>query len=190
MRVLLAAILLASFAHAQSTAKLDSVSGIPSYCSGVASYANQHPADALLYAAVPQNRDPARDKWHRISAGDRTTNVRDGNSTAAVTVRETRVVLVDATFRNQFGDYTETVTYCFRPGGTLAQLHSELKSFHEGMKVITEMSFSEAGNKIADTTRSFDLQTNKPKPLASTFWQVPPPVFLKVKSLPFPGLSS
>lgn len=156
------------------------------YCSQAEAYARQHRNIALLFSAVPQNTDPARDRWHRLAShGELQTAEKNANSTAVVTRRDDHVILVDATFQNQFGDSVEAVQYCFRTDGTLAHLHSELTSFHGGMKVIRDVAFDEAGKQTSNRLQSFDLETGKPRQLESDFWDFPPPVFLHVSELPF-----
>src|ERR1700677_3244909 len=57
-------------------------------CDSEKSYAAQHKNDALLFSAVPQNQDPARDRWRRLtSRGEFDTAADNGNSTASVWMR-------------------------------------------------------------------------------------------------------
>lgn len=159
------------------------------YCSQAEVYAQHHRKDAALFSAVPQNRDPARDRWHRVaSMVDLQSDIRNANSTALVTMRAAHVIFVQASFQNQFGDSVERVDYCYRPDRSLAHLHSELKSFHGGMRVTREMTFDDSGKTIASAMQSSDLDSGKPRPLPPDFWDFPPPVFLRVTDLPFAKL--
>jgi hypothetical protein len=93
--------------------------------------------------------------------------------------------MADFTFQNQFGDFTQSATYCYREDGSLAQLHATLKSFHAGLGVSRE-SFYDASSRVIDKNQaSWDLVTNEPKALPADFWDQPPPVFLRVSDLPF-----
>jgi hypothetical protein len=155
-------------------------------CDSEKKYAAQHKNDALLFSAVPQNQDPARDRWRRLtSRGEFDAAANNGNSTASVWMRNGKVELVEAVFRNQFGDSTQSVQYCFRPDGTLAQLHSELKSFHSDLRVVREFEFDDAGKQILKTSQSFNLTMGQPQKIPVDFWDFPPPVFARVSDLPF-----
>lgn len=155
-------------------------------CDSAKNYPAQHKNDALLFSAVPQNQDPARDRWRRLTArGEFDAAANNGNSTASVWMRNAKVEFVEAVFRNQFGDSTQSVQYCFRPDGTLAQLHSELKSFHSDLRVVREIEFNDAGKQILKTTQSFNLTSGQPQKIPMDFWDFPPPVFAHVSELPF-----
>jgi hypothetical protein len=165
---------------------IKSANGKGAYCSQVKDYARQHADKALLFMAIPQNRDPARDHWTRISsAAALKAATQNANSSAKVHVRDQHVIFVDFTFQNQFGDSTQTTQYCFRPEGTLAELHSELKSFHGDMSVLRDITFDDAGRRVSQRMQSFDLETGRPKKLPSDFWDFSPPIFLHVGDLPF-----
>jgi hypothetical protein len=174
---------LTAAANAQQTATL-----LPgkTYCSRVEAYARQHRADASLFSAMPQNQDPTRDHWRRVASASLLQDAaRNANSTAMISVRDGHVVYADFTLQNQFGDSTQTTQYCFRPDGTLAQLHSELRSFHGGLRVVREIEFDSDGKQVSKTMQSFDLDTNRPAKVPSDFWDFPPPVFLRANDLPF-----
>jgi hypothetical protein len=102
-----------------------------------------------------------------------------------ITVQDGKVVYADFTFQNQFGDSTQTTQYCFRPDGTLAELQSELKSFHGGVRVVRKMAFDAGGKQLLKTMQSFDLDSNQPVNIPADFWDFPPPIFLHVSDLPF-----
>lgn len=156
------------------------------YCTQAENYAQQHASEALFFTAIPQHTNPARDYWKRAASSIALqTAEKNLDSTAAVTTRDGKVIFANFTFQNQFGDWVETAQYCFRLEGTLAQVHSELRSFHDGMKVIRDATFNEIGIELASTRNSFDLDTGKPAKLPPDFWDFPPPIFLHVSDLPF-----
>lgn len=164
------------------------VTQIAQLCSREKVYTEQHKGDAWRFWAIPQNQNPARDHWRRVTSRSELDNAaKNADSTASVWIRDRKVVLVDAILQNQFGDSTQSVEYCFRADGTLAQLHSDLKSFHGGMRVVREIVFDDAGKQIGKTTRSFDLESGKAKKIPPDFWDFPPPIFLQVSDLPFAG---
>jgi len=140
----------------------------------------------LFFAAVPQNRDPAHDKWHRLpSIEDLRAETANRGNTAVVTEREKVAVLIDFTFQNQFGDSEEFAQYCYRPDGSLAFIHSDLKSYHAGLELVRDAWYSAAGEKSNSSAQTYDLRTRKPSKLPKDFWDMPPPEFLRVKDLPF-----
>jgi len=184
--ILLALVLILAslIAVAQSTNK--TVAQLDQECAAEKTFTQKHPRAALLFSAIPQNENPARDHWQRVtSRNDFDSAAKNGNSTASVWIRNGAVAFVDAIFQNQFGDSKQSVEYCFRPDGTLAQLHSDLKSFHGGLRVVREIVFDDAGKPIVKTTQSFDLESGKPKKIPPDFWDFPPPIFLHVSDLPF-----
>jgi hypothetical protein len=157
-----------------------------SYSSSAEDYARSHNVESLTFSAIPQNADPARDRWHKVASPQELQSaINNANNTASVTLCRGKTIYVDATFQNQFGDSTLRVRYCFRPDGTLSQLHSRLKSFHGGMRVDREMAFDESGHKISNQMQSFDLENGQPTKLAGDFWDFPPPLFLHQADLPF-----
>ena len=103
---------------------------IADYCAGRLAYANQHREAALFVSAIPRNSDPTRDRWRRaISPQDFAAARKNGDSIAILWFLRRKLVWADFAFQNQFGDWINQTTYCYRSDGSLALLDSELKSF-------------------------------------------------------------
>ena len=167
---------------AQDSAK--GATEVSRYCSQAAAYAQKHPAE--LFSATPKNADPGRDRWRKLQSRQQfQTDARNANSTAKVSLRDRHVIFVEAVFQNQFGDSTQAVDYCFRLDGTLAELHSELKSFHGGLRILRSMEYDDAGKQISRTMQSFDLDSGKSVAVPRDFWDFPPPIYRHVADLPF-----
>jgi hypothetical protein len=157
-----------------------------SYCSQAADYAAQNRNTALLFSAVPQNPTAALDRWHPVKTNaELQTKRQNGQSTAVVTVRDGHLIFAVFELNNQFGDSSETAQYCFRADGTLAELRSDLRSYHGDMRVIREAAYTSSGELSRSSTQSSDLTSGKPKAIPSDFWDQPAPVFLHVGDLPF-----
>lgn len=176
-----------SFAQHSPASRADAgtLNKIASYCSAASDYAKQHPDGALLFTAVPQNQDPARDKWHPASSDAFEFAAKNADSTAIASIRNGHVVFVVFSFQNQFGDSDETATYCYHPDGSLAKLHSDLKSYHGGLELVRDISFDATGREISNALHASDLQTHRSIRLPDDFWDLPPPMFLHVGNLPF-----
>ncbi len=156
------------------------------YCAEAAEFAKENPDDALYFSAVAQNRDPARDKWHRVPSSEALKSASaEKNSTAVVSIHGNSPQLVDFVFQNQFGDSEEFAQYCYRPDGTLANIHSDLKSYHAGRELVRDIWFDHSGSKLVSDSQAYDLQTHKPAKLPADFWDLLPPEFLRVSDLPF-----
>ena len=159
---------------------------IADYCAGTLAYANQHRETALFFAAIPRNSDPARDRWRRaISPQDFASAQKNGDSTAILWFLRQKLVWADFTFQNQFGDWINQTTYCYRLDGSLALLHSELKSFHGGLRVVRDSYYAPGSALLSRSQGSWDLTTGKPEPVPPGFWDQPVPVFLHASDLPF-----
>lgn len=144
------------------------------------------PSGQLQFAAVPRNSDPTRDRWRSVASEEaKQQAVKNGDSTASVSLRNGHVLLAQFTFQNEFGDWISYADYCFRPDGTLSHLHAQLDSFHGGVTVIRDLSFDPSGKQIARRQESYALGTRTPEKLDPDFWDQPPPVFRRVKDLPF-----
>lgn len=155
------------------------------YCSKAQTYAAQHATEALRYIAIPQHTNPAQDYWRRAASSIALqTAEKNLDSTAAVTTRDGKVIFAGFIFQNQFGDWVDAANYCFRPDGTLAQMHSELRSFHDGMKVVRVVTFNELGKELSSNLNSFDLESGKPAKVLPDFWDSRPPRFMHVSELP------
>jgi hypothetical protein len=161
-------------------------SGESSYCAEMEKYARAHPQQVLDFSAQPQNRDPARDHWLPVNnEDDFRSKARNGDSTAEVIERNGNVVFARFTYQNQFGDSVEHAQYCFRQDGSLAQLDSEFDSYHGNMKIVRGATYSQEGRRLSHFTHSFDLSRGTPKPMPPDFWDLPAPVFLHTRDLPF-----
>jgi hypothetical protein len=181
---------LAGIAVAPGCAQTTHGKGIPKeiqrYCVAAWEYANENPDSFLYFSAIAQNRDPGRDKWRRLPSLDALKAAsKEADSTAEVSMRDGMPVNVSFTFENQFGDSEEFAQYCYRADGSLAFIHSYLKSYHSNRGVVRDAWFGPSGDKVFSDLRVHDLQTNQIAKLPADFWDLPPPEFMHVSDLPF-----
>jgi hypothetical protein len=163
-----------------------SAPGIAHYCADRATDADHRREAALLFFAVPQNSNPALDRWSRAASQQELEFAeRNGDSTASVSLQTHRPVWINFTFQSQFGDWVTWATYCYRPDGSLAILHSELKSFHGNLRVVRNRYYAPNGRLLSRSENSWDLATNLPKKIPPDFWDQPAPIFLHSSDLPF-----
>jgi len=162
---------------------------IADYCAGRLAYANQHLEAALFVSAIPRNSDPTRDRWRRaISPQDFAAARKNGDSIAILWFLRRKLVWADFAFQNQFGDWINQTTYCYRSDGSLALLDSELKSFHGGLRVVRDSYYAPGAALLSQYQGSWDLGTGKPEQVPPGFWDQAALVFLHASDLLSPGI--
>jgi hypothetical protein len=104
------------------------------------------------------------------------------NSTGAL-------VVADFSLSSPSGDWAQFNTYYYRSDGTLAKLHSELRTFMGDVVVIRDRLYDPKGKLLQEKTRYLDLQTRKPKKVKEgDFQDMPIELYAKTSALPFYSL--
>lgn len=106
---------------------------------------------------------------------------------ATVWAKPTGEVLVASfSLSSPSGDWAMYNTYYFREDGTLAKLHSELRTFMGNLIVIRDRLYDPSGKMIQEKTRYQDLKTRKAKRVNQGDYQdMPIEIYLKATDLPF-----
>ncbi|MBA3768351.1 MAG: hypothetical protein H0W99_15510 [Acidobacteria bacterium] len=99
------------------------------------------------------------------------------------------LLVADFSLSSPSGDWAQYNTYYYRSDGTLAKLHSELRTFMGDLVVIRDRLYDPNGKLLQEKTRYLDLQTRKPKKVKEgDFMDIPPEVYAKTSNLPFYAL--
>lgn len=98
-------------------------------------------------------------------------------------------IVADFNLSSPSGDWAQFNTYYYRGDGTLAKLHSELRTFMGDLVVIRDRLYDSKGKLLQEKTRYLDLQTRKPKKAKEgDFQDMPIELYAKTSDLPFYGL--
>lgn len=99
------------------------------------------------------------------------------------------LVVADFSLSSPSGDWAQFNTYYYRSDGTLAKLHSELRTFMGDIVVIRDRFYDSKGKLLQEKTRYLDLQTRKPKKVKEgDFQDMPIELYAKTSDLPFYAL--
>jgi hypothetical protein len=99
------------------------------------------------------------------------------------------LVVADFSLSSPSGDWAQFNTYYYRSDGTLAKLHSELRTFMGNIVVIRDRLYDSKGKLLQEKTRYLDLQTRKPKKVKEgDFQDIPIELYAKTSALPFYAL--
>ena len=126
------------------------------------------------------------DQWREFQSEDKRQNADTGenlNENATVWLRTGKVVGANFTFQSPSRDWAHFVMYYFREDGGLSKLESRLNTFYGNVSVIREMSYNSKGKLLRNSTKCFDLYSQKPKRCTNTSVSIP--VFRSVRNLPF-----
>lgn len=99
------------------------------------------------------------------------------------------LVVAEFSLSSPSGDWAQFNTYYYRSDGTLAKLHSELRTFMGDVVVIRDRLYDSKGKLLQEKTRYLDLQTRKPKKVKEgDFQDMPIELYAKTSALPFYSL--
>lgn len=96
-------------------------------------------------------------------------------------------VAANFTYSSESGDWAQYVKYIFRPGGTVAHVNRELRTFMGDIVVERNYYFSESGKILKETKNFRDLMTDKPLAEPKDFMDMDVDIYKKVGDLPFPA---
>lgn len=98
-------------------------------------------------------------------------------------------VVAEFSLSSPSGDWAQYNTYYYRDDGTLAKLHSELRTFMGDLIVIRDRFYDPQGKLLQEKTRYLDLQTRRPRKVeAGSFMDMPIEPYAKTSDLPFYSL--
>lgn len=99
------------------------------------------------------------------------------------------LVVADFSLSSPSGDWAQFNTYYYRSDGTLAKLHSELRTFMGDVVVVRDRFYDQNGKQLQEKIKYLDLQTRKPKKVKEgDFQDMPIELYAKTSDLPFYAL--
>jgi hypothetical protein len=173
--------------QAQSPA---SIAAIEAYVRQMDAHVRRNSRRGRLFADTSdytdQNASPRWQEFRSKRAVERT----EAYSAATVwTNAAGEAVVAQFSLSSPSGDWAQYNTYYYRDDGTLAKLHSELRTFMGELIVIRDRFFDSNGKLLQEKTRYLDLQTRRPKKVgAGGFMDTPIEAYAKTSDLPFYSL--
>jgi hypothetical protein len=163
-----------------------------SYAKSIDQFTKRNPRGKRLFGNVAGIEDKL-DKWREFKSDSQMEQAgADDNlsESAAVWLKDGKVVVAYFSFTSPSGDWYHFVNYYFRADGTLAKIHAQLNTFYSpdgGISVVRDRFYSSRGKLLRTSTRYLDLQSQKPRKRGD-FQDEPIPVYLRVHDLPFSKL--
>jgi hypothetical protein len=168
----------------------DGVAAIEAYGKQMDAYARRNTGRGRLFADTSDYRDansPARWREFRSKRA-----LQRSEAYSASTVWSNQAgdpVLAEFSLSSPSGDWAHNVTYYYRDDGTLAKLHSELRTFMGELIVIRDRLYDSKAKLLQEKTTYLDLKTRKPKKVEQgSFMDAPAELYAKTSDLPFYAL--
>lgn len=99
------------------------------------------------------------------------------------------LLVADFSLTSPSGDWAQDNIYYYRSDGSLAKLHSEMRTFFGDVIIIRDRLYDSNGKLLQEKTKHLDLQTRKPKKVKEgEYADFPPEVYAKTSNLPFYAL--
>lgn len=179
------------FNHLQT--KRNESAEIESYASGLDRYVKRNAQRARYFAnlASYENNEPARwQEFRNRSTLDKAW--KDGKTYTSANVwfnPNGDLTVAMFTLSSPSGDWAQYVTNYYRSDGSLAKLHSELRTFMGDLIVIRDRFYNANGKQLKEQTRYLDLTTRKPRKVKQDdFADQDVPLYAKTSALPFYNL--
>ncbi|HYY57937.1 MAG TPA: hypothetical protein VE842_11440 [Pyrinomonadaceae bacterium] len=166
------------------------IAAIEAYVKQMDAYARRNSRRGRLFAdTADYNNGDAPPRWREFR---NKSALRRAEAYSAATVwldAAGALVVADFTLSSPSGDWAQYVTYYYRDDGTLAKVHSELRTFMGDLVVIRDRLYDPQGKMLREKTRYLDLNTRKPRKVeAGSFMDVPVELYAKTSDLPFYSL--
>jgi hypothetical protein len=166
------------------------LSAIEAYVKQMDAYTRRNARAGRLFGDTANYEDadaPAR--WREF-ANKRALERAEVYSAATAWLKPTgELVVASFSLSSPSGDWAQYNDYYYRNDGTLAKLHSELRTFMGDLVVVRDRFYDPNGKLLQEKTRYLDLQTRKPKKVKEgDFQDIPPELYAKTTALPFYGL--
>jgi hypothetical protein len=178
--------LAAAFVQAQSPT---GIAAIEAYAGQLEAHAKRNAARGRIFADTANYTDGSAPRWREFKS-KRALERAEAYSVATVWTRGAGDALVaDFSLSSPSGDWAQYANYYYSADGTLAKLHSELRTFMGDLIVIRDRFYDHTGKLLQEKTRYLDLNTRKPKKVeAGGFQDIPLEPYAKTTELPFYSL--
>jgi hypothetical protein len=165
----------------------DGVAAIEAYSRQMDAYAKRNARRARLFADTSDYTDansPAR--WQEFRSKSALERAEAYSAANVWSNQAGAPVIAEFSLSSPSGDWAQYVTYYYRDDGTLAKLHSELRTFMGDLIVIRDRLYDSKGKLLQERTRYLDLKTGKPKKVKEgSFMDAPVKLYAKTSELPF-----
>ncbi|HEY0322935.1 MAG TPA: hypothetical protein VGC66_18410 [Pyrinomonadaceae bacterium] len=178
----------------RSRTKQGDIATIETYTSGLDRYIKRNAQRARYFAdtsSYENENAPAR--WQEFKTKKALDNAwQNGKTYTSSNVWFSTTgnpVVALFTLSSPSGDWAQYVTNYYRSDGTLARLHSELRTFMGDVIVIRDRLYDANGKVLKEQTRYLDLKTRKPKKVKQgDFMDQEATLYAKTSALPFYAL--
>jgi hypothetical protein len=163
---------------------------IEAYARQLDAYARRNARGARLFANTANYTDGSAPRWQEFRSKRALDKVEEAYSVATVWTRPASdALLADFSLSSPSGDWAQYAKYYYRADGTLAKIHSELRTFMGDLIVIRDRFYDTRGKLMQEKNRYLDLNTRKPKKVeAGGFQDIPLELYAKTSDLPFHSL--
>lgn len=165
------------------------IPAIEAYARQLDAYAKRNARGGRLFADTANYTDDSAPRWQEFRS-KRAVERAESYSVATVWTQPSGGgLLVDFSLSSPSGDWAQYANYYYRADGTLAKLHSELRTFMGDLIVIRDRFYDTSGKLLQEKTRYLDLKTRKPKKVAAgSFQDIPLELYSRTSDLPFHSL--
>jgi hypothetical protein len=165
------------------------IAAIEAYVRQLDAYARRNAARGRIFADTASYTDGSAPRWQEFK-NKRALERAEAYSVANVwTQGAGDALLADFSLSSPSGDWAQYANYYYRADGTLAKLHSELRTFMGNLIVIRDRFYDATGKLLQEKTRYLDLNTRKPRRVeAGGFQDIPLKPYAKTSDLPFYSL--
>ena len=189
-RIVSVALVFAMASTARAAEELVTAAEVDSYCNALDQRAARDEMPVRIFADVATGIRDVPSDWREFET-DGAREERDTgenlNENAHVWSKEGKTVFVHFLYQSPSRDWAHEVDYCFRPGGSLARVSSELRTFHGKVRVVRNAAYGPTRAALSRREHVFDLESGQPRH-DREFMDHAAPIFWSVSELPFSGL--
>ncbi len=163
------------------------------YVASVREFVEKQGEPHLILADVSDYNQGSDPKWKKYLSVKEFENLREEEESytiAYVWLKDGKPVAVNFTYSSPSGDWAHYAEHVFRPGGSVAEIKRELRTFLGDLIVIRTSLFDENGNELRNSKEFLDLSSHKPVEPTDEFQDIDVDVYKKVSDLPFSELLS
>src|ERR1051325_1173051 len=165
------------------------IAAIEAYARQLDAHAKRNAGGGRLFADIAGYTDGSAPRWQEFRSRRALERAEVCSAATVWTQPASDALLADFTLSSPSGDWAHYANYYYRGDGTLAKLHSELRTFMGDLIVIRDRFYDTRGKLLQEKTRYLDLNTRKPKKVEEgSFQDIPLELYAKTSDLPFHSL--
>jgi hypothetical protein len=165
------------------------IAAIEAHARQLDAYAKRNARGGRLFADTASYTDGSAPRWQEFRSKRALERAEVYSAATVWTQPASDALLADFTLSSPSGDWAQYANYYYRGDGTLAKLHSELRTFMGDLIVIRDRFYDTRGKLLHEKTRYLDLNTRKPRKVEEgSFQDIPLELYAKTSDLPFHSL--